>query len=201
MVLVGRPGYRIYSRTIKRDSRVSNLTVSFGESSNLCILGIIFLGSYLAFILVWIWSLSSSPRQAQLHRKRISYASSFAFLMLEFYRFFNLGEFTPLPHLYFLPWEFYSSLSLQQKWFHPIWSSYEKVMLVLVSAVLQEFLGRKFRWSHIGNSGPRISGLGSVGNSGCVAPEFPAIPGSEFPAYLRCSRLSKFGSSRTRDRK
>jgi hypothetical protein len=47
MVLVVRPGYWIGSRTIKRGSRVSNLIVSFGESSNLCILGIIFLGSYL----------------------------------------------------------------------------------------------------------------------------------------------------------
>jgi hypothetical protein len=45
----GRPGFRIDSRTIKRGSRVSNLFVSFRESSNLCILGIIFIGSYLAF--------------------------------------------------------------------------------------------------------------------------------------------------------
>jgi hypothetical protein len=50
MVLVVRPGYRIGRRTIKRGSRVSNLIISFGESSNLCILGIIFLGSYLDFI-------------------------------------------------------------------------------------------------------------------------------------------------------
>jgi hypothetical protein len=50
MVLFVRPGYRVGSRTIKRVSRVSNLIVSFTESSNLCILGIIFLGSYLDFI-------------------------------------------------------------------------------------------------------------------------------------------------------
>jgi hypothetical protein len=49
-VLVVRPGYRIGSHTIKRGSRVSNLIVLFGESSNLFILGIIFLGSYLDFI-------------------------------------------------------------------------------------------------------------------------------------------------------
>jgi hypothetical protein len=39
-ILVGRPGYRIVCRPIKRGSRVSNLIVSFGESSNPCILGI-----------------------------------------------------------------------------------------------------------------------------------------------------------------
>jgi hypothetical protein len=44
MVVVLRPGYRIGSRTINRGSRVSNLIVSFRESSNLCILGIIFVG-------------------------------------------------------------------------------------------------------------------------------------------------------------
>jgi hypothetical protein len=43
-------GFRIDSRTIKRGSRVSNLFVSFGESSNLCIVGIIFLGSCLFLI-------------------------------------------------------------------------------------------------------------------------------------------------------
>src|SRR5664279_6177033 len=46
---VGRPGYWIDNRTIKRGSRMSNLIVSFVESSNLCILGIIFLDSYLGF--------------------------------------------------------------------------------------------------------------------------------------------------------
>jgi hypothetical protein len=40
-----RPVYRIGNHTIK-DSQVSNLIVSLDESSNLCILGIIFLGSY-----------------------------------------------------------------------------------------------------------------------------------------------------------
>jgi hypothetical protein len=50
MVFVVRPGYMIGSRTIKRGSQVSNLIVSFGESSNLFILGIIFLDSYLYFI-------------------------------------------------------------------------------------------------------------------------------------------------------
>jgi hypothetical protein len=50
MVVVGRPSYRIDSRTIKGGSQVSSLIVSFGESSNHCILGIIiFLGSCLAF--------------------------------------------------------------------------------------------------------------------------------------------------------
>jgi hypothetical protein len=57
-----RPGYRIVSRTIKRGSRVSNLVISFGESSNLYILGIIFLGSYLAFLYVRFNSLWLSSR-------------------------------------------------------------------------------------------------------------------------------------------
>ena len=47
MVLVVRPGYRIDRRTIKRGSRLSTFIVSFGESSNLCIIGIIF--SWLLF--------------------------------------------------------------------------------------------------------------------------------------------------------
>jgi hypothetical protein len=50
MVLVVRPGYRIGSYTIKRGSRVSNLIILFGDSSNLCILSTIFLGSYLYFL-------------------------------------------------------------------------------------------------------------------------------------------------------
>ena len=58
MVIVGRPGYRIDNRTIKRGSRVSILIVSFVESSNLCMLGIIFIGSYLALIVVSSWCLS-----------------------------------------------------------------------------------------------------------------------------------------------
>src|SRR4051812_13199855 len=45
-------GFRIDSRTIKRGSRVSNSIISFEESSNLCILGIIVLGCYLDLILV-----------------------------------------------------------------------------------------------------------------------------------------------------
>ena len=52
MVLVGRPDYRIDGRTTKGGSRVSSLFVSFAESSNLCILGIIFLGSCLDFLFV-----------------------------------------------------------------------------------------------------------------------------------------------------
>ena len=44
MVVVGRPGYRIDSRTIKGGSQVSSLIVSFFESSNHCIM---FLGSCL----------------------------------------------------------------------------------------------------------------------------------------------------------
>ena len=52
-------GFRIGNRTIKRGSQVS-FSVSVVESSNLCILGIIFIGSYLAIIMVWSWCLSCS---------------------------------------------------------------------------------------------------------------------------------------------
>jgi hypothetical protein len=61
MVLVVRPGYRIGSRTIKRGSRLSNFVVSFEKSSNLCVLGIIFLGSYLGVIHVMFYSLWLFP--------------------------------------------------------------------------------------------------------------------------------------------
>ena len=70
--VVGRPGFRIGNRTIKRGSQVS-FSVSVVESSNLCIVGIIFIGSYLALIVVWYWCLSW---QGQGHRKRFSYVSS-----------------------------------------------------------------------------------------------------------------------------
>ena len=49
MVVVGRPGYRIDSRTIKGGSQVSSLIVSFVESSNHCILASCFL------VLVWFY--------------------------------------------------------------------------------------------------------------------------------------------------
>ena len=55
MMLVERPGYRIDNRTIKRGSRASILIMSSVESSNLCILGIILIGSYLALIVVRSW--------------------------------------------------------------------------------------------------------------------------------------------------
>ena len=64
VVLVGRLVYRTDSRTIKRGSRVSNLFASFGESSNLFILDIIFLGSYpceeLELVVILMTSSSSS---------------------------------------------------------------------------------------------------------------------------------------------
>ena len=52
------PDYRIVNRTIKRGSRPSIMIVSFVESSNICILAIVFIGSYLALLVVWFWCLS-----------------------------------------------------------------------------------------------------------------------------------------------
>jgi hypothetical protein len=72
---------RIGSRTIKRGSQVSNLIILFGESSNLCILSIIFLGSYLGFIHVRFYSLWLFPWQALAHQKQISRETLIAFLV------------------------------------------------------------------------------------------------------------------------
>ena len=47
MVVVGRPGYRIDSRTIKRGSQVSNLTVSFERAQTFT-----YLASYLSWFLI-----------------------------------------------------------------------------------------------------------------------------------------------------
>ena len=46
MVVVGRPGYRIDNRTIKRGSQVSNLTVSFERAQTFA-----YLASYLSWFL------------------------------------------------------------------------------------------------------------------------------------------------------
>ena len=51
MLVVGRPGCRIDSRSIKGGSQASSLIVSFVESSNHCILASSFL------VLVWCFSL------------------------------------------------------------------------------------------------------------------------------------------------
>src|SRR3954464_14875827 len=45
-VVSWKTGFKIDSCTIKRDSRVSNSIISFGESLNLCILSIIVFGCY-----------------------------------------------------------------------------------------------------------------------------------------------------------
>ena len=46
MVVVGRPGYRIDNRTIKRGSQVSNLTASFERAQTFA-----YLASYLSWFL------------------------------------------------------------------------------------------------------------------------------------------------------
>ena len=53
-------GFRIDSRTIKRGSQAGVSFASFGESSNLCIHSIIFLGCYLVLVHERIQSLWSS---------------------------------------------------------------------------------------------------------------------------------------------
>jgi hypothetical protein len=87
MVLIVRPGYRIGSRTIKRGSRVSNLIVSFGESSNLCILGIIFIGSYLSFIHVRFWYVSNVSIIFDAHAYFYTICLVFHYTSWHFYAF------------------------------------------------------------------------------------------------------------------
>ena len=86
MVVVGRPGYRIDSRTIKGGSQVSSLIVSFVESSNHCILASCFL------VLVWLslWVLEL------MVILMTSFSSSKTELACAFYDVFGVGGFTGL---------------------------------------------------------------------------------------------------------
>jgi hypothetical protein len=96
MVLVVRPGYRIGSRTINMGSRVSNLIVSFGESSNLCILGIIFLfGFYTCEVLELVVISMTSPSSS----KKILHQSLVVFLMIGGFTDSSFIERSNLSHL------------------------------------------------------------------------------------------------------
>jgi hypothetical protein len=75
---------------------VSNLIVSFEDSSNLCFLCIIFLGSYLYFIYVMFWSLCLFSRQAQVHHKQFSYEKVVAFSIWEVLHIRFFREVKPL---------------------------------------------------------------------------------------------------------
>ena len=86
MVVVGRPGYRIDSRTIKGGSQVSSLIVSFVESSNHCILASCFL------VLVW-FSLWVLELMVILMTSLSSSKTEFACV---FYDVFDVGGFTGL---------------------------------------------------------------------------------------------------------
>ena len=86
MVVVGRPGYRINSHTIKGGSQVSSLIVSFVESSNHCILASCFL------VLVWfsLWVLEL------MVILMTSLSSSKTEFTCVFYDVFGVGGFTGL---------------------------------------------------------------------------------------------------------
>src|SRR3954471_2650604 len=83
-------GFRIDSRAIKRGSQAGVSSASFGESSNLCIHSIIFLGCYLVLVHERIYGLWSPSQQALVHHLRISLAYLIAV--------FDLASF-PAPHL------------------------------------------------------------------------------------------------------
>ena len=93
--------------------------------------------------------MSLSPRQALVHRKRITYASPFAFSMWERLPVLCFGEVSTSSlfgfHLFPI-WFHSSSLSLQQKWFHPIRSSYEKVLAVFVKSVFGVLSSSVSQW-------------------------------------------------------
>ena len=82
-------------RTIKRGSRLS-FSVSVGESSNHCILGISsFLVLIWFFSLLGLWCLLWSSWQAQVLRKRISYGKLVAFSGWKYHRFIREESSTP----------------------------------------------------------------------------------------------------------
>jgi hypothetical protein len=85
--MFGRPGFRIGSRTIKRGSRVSNLIVSFEESSNLCIL--------VSYFLVLIWILSCEVLELVVIFTVIPSSSKIDFVWKTYY-VFGVAGFTDL---------------------------------------------------------------------------------------------------------
>ena len=103
MVLVRRPDYRIdivQSRGVFEWVTWSHLC---GELKPLHTWHFIFLGSYLAFLLVGFWCSLWSSRQAQVHRKRISYGKLVAFSVLEVCRSFLFREILTSSIWFYLP--------------------------------------------------------------------------------------------------
>ena len=98
MVIVWRPGYRIDSRTIKGGSQVSSLFISFVENSNHCILGIIFLGYYLAFLYVSFAACGHLHDKLKFIKNGFCMHHLLCFRCWSFCRFFIDGGFTPLYH-------------------------------------------------------------------------------------------------------
>ena len=81
MVVVGRPGYMIDSRTIKRGFRLGNLIASSYGAQYFAYFPYPY--CFLVFLCVRFLSLLLALQQAQVHRKRNPYASSIAFSSLE----------------------------------------------------------------------------------------------------------------------
>ena len=96
MVLVGRPGYKIGSRTMKGLSRVSSLMVSFIESLNLCIVGIIFLGSCLVFLFVSFGAFGLLLDKLKFIKNGFRLLHLVFFLCWSLCRFFTEGGFAPI---------------------------------------------------------------------------------------------------------
>ena len=82
-VVVGRPDYRIHSRTIKRGFRLGNLITSSYGAQSFAYFAYPYSCCFLVFLYLRFLSLLLALQQAQVHRKRNPYASSIAFSCLE----------------------------------------------------------------------------------------------------------------------
>ena len=101
-VVSGRPGFRIDGVLSRGALKWVTWSHLCGELKPLHTWHFIFLGSYLAFLLVGFWCLLWSSRQTQVHRKRISYGKLVAFSVLEVCRLFFFREVLPF-YIWFYP--------------------------------------------------------------------------------------------------
>ena len=86
-VVMGRPGFRIDGVLSRGALKWVTWSHLCGELKPLHTWHFIFLGFYVAFLLVGFWCLSWSSWQAQVLRKRISYGKLAAFSCWKFHRF------------------------------------------------------------------------------------------------------------------
>ena len=98
-VVVGRPGYRVDSRTIKRGSRLGNLITSSSGAQSFAYFAYPYFCCFLVFLYVIFFMLLLALQQVQVHQKRNPYASSIAFSSSEVLRVPCFMEVSHLPYL------------------------------------------------------------------------------------------------------